>query len=106
MTPEQVHDAIEAWWKTEYPNGYSEVWSQEYLNEDVPGLGPVKFIEYNHFGDEDCTGRVQQIVQVGDVFYAKWGMYYSHVGCEWDFGEFEQVEKQVVTETVTRTEWS
>lgn len=66
--------------------------------------GQVTFVERIAYGDDDCTGRVQWIFELGGQHYAKDGMYYSHSGTEWEYGDVNRVKKQ--TRTVTVTEWS
>lgn len=105
MTPQDVHDAIVTWWGDRSDvRRPTDPWNSN-LEGEVPGLGYVKTVEFVYLGDEDCSGPVQHIVQVGDVFYAKWGDYRSHIGTEFDaFGEFTPVERREVVRT--SFEWS
>ena|SRR5689334_2127915 len=105
LTATDVQREILAAYKQKYPKNIYSPWG-DLDGFEVPGLGEIKQVDYRTYGDEDCTGRVEVIFELGGRFFLKSGMYYSHVGTEWDdYTDLVEVKKTTVTKTVTVTFW-
>jgi hypothetical protein len=104
MELSEIEKALEAFADShKTPTSHWQTWSwyDEGDQDEIPGLGPVRVVEQFSLGDDDCSGRIGKVFEIGGEHYIKWGWYQSHEGSDWEYGDFTRGTK--VTRTVT--EW-
>lgn len=95
-TPAEVDEALE---NAQGPYGFGLSWTEllyeDYDNKTLSLRGtdvPFEVVESNDGGDAVWEYEVYVVIKVGDQYFKREGMYYSHVGVEFDSNTHEVVE--------------
>lgn len=99
MTVQAVADALNKGGVSGFPYDYLNY--QPVGHEFILNVGghnkKCVIVENQSTHTDDWSQRIWFTFQIGDQYFRRYGMYRSHYGEDWDYGETEEVFPKTVT---------